>query len=167
MRGSAWQAILAGALAAIAGGWAGAWASARMEWQRWRRDLLMKRIDDMQAYFGEACEALHDQHRMLGQKAGEVCGRREPVPSERVPEADRRWGRVLARGGVSAPAEVQNALFAFDVERARAVETINARDTGKLAPALAELDGVYEGAMIAMQAVQHQMNDELALFLLP
>ena len=94
-------------------------------------------------------------------------GLRVPVPPERVRLADQRWARVLARRGISAPANVQLALSAFDQARAQAAEAVNAKDDQAITTALGEVDSAYMGAMSAMRAAQDEANEDFARLLLP
>jgi hypothetical protein len=165
------QPLLVGAILAVVGTVVGAtlnaWLSARAERARWRRDWTTGRIDALQNFFGETLEAVDDQYRVIHQCAEAVQNQRPPVPVERVYQADQRWSRVLARRGVSAPTEVQNAMAAYDEARSRAASAINALDPSEITPALASLQADRVIVLDAMKVVQDEMNDSLAMHLLP
>lgn len=144
-----------------------AWLANRGEHGRWRRDWLIERIRSTQDYFGDALEAVDDQFRVSAQAAGAVRGERPLLPPTRVQETDQRWARVLARRGVSAPIAVQNALAAYDQRRAVTADAINSRDDTDMTQALEGMETERLAVLAAMTASQDEMNEELAVVLLP
>ena len=88
--------------------------TALMDSRRWRRDSLLQRIAAIQSYFGDACEAMDDQHRLTHQKVDEVRGEGRPVPDERIERTNGRWNsrhgsRIRRQGAGSTPSSSQAA----------------------------------------------------------
>lgn len=123
---------------------------------------MVQRIGEIRSYLGEACEAVDAQFKVIGQAADAVRGERRPVPHQRVEEADRQWGGVLARRVVSAGPNVQRALTAFDLARSSATTAINGRNEQEISAALAQIERTRRDVLRAIGGDQHAINEELA-----
>jgi hypothetical protein len=160
------EAIAAGALS-LAGVWLGASLGNRQDRARWRREWAGTRIQEIRSYAADVCEAVDRQMVVLGQAIDAAQRNRDPIPPQRVVDADTQWAAVLTRRYIYALDDLQHAMTGFDHARAAVATTANAQDAAGVQASYTALESTRLDVLNAIQSSLNAANETLAEHLSP